>query len=59
MLPLLSVWGHLYGLYKLICLERKRGGRFWGETVAGYLSGSNKVKVQEEQSWFLLVDCCA
>ena len=25
MLPLLSVWGHLYGLYKLIYVWREKG----------------------------------
>ena len=56
MLPLLSLWGHLYGLYN-ICLVGKGGERLWGEAGAGYLPGSNKVKALGEQSWFLLVDC--
>ena len=42
---MLSLWGHLCGLY-----------RFRGEACAGYLPGSNKVKVFGERSWFLLVE---
>ena len=56
MIPLMSLWGHLYGLYKLMYAYRERG-RLWGEAGAGYLPGSNKVKALGEQSWFLLVDC--
>ena len=53
MLPLLSLWGHLYGLYN-ICLVGKGGERLWGEAGAGYLPGSNKVKAWRGRSWFLL-----
>ena len=41
-----------------VCLERKAGGRFWGEAGSGHLPGSNKVKAWGEWSWFFLVDCC-
>ena len=44
-LLMLNKWGHLYALY-----------RFRGEACAGYLPGSNKVKVFGERSWFLLVE---
>ena len=49
MIPLMSLWGHLYGLYKLMYAYRERG-RLWGEAGAGYLPGSNKVKALGEQS---------
>ena len=45
---MLNKWGHLYALY-----------RFRGEACAGYLPGSNKVKLLGERSWFLLVEFCA
>ena len=32
MIPLLSLWGHLYGLYKLMYAWRERG-EFMGESV--------------------------
>ena len=41
-----------------ICAGKKEG-RFWGEAVTGYLTrGSNKVKLWQQWTGFLLVDCC-
>ena len=39
-------------------MPREKGRRLQGDAGAGYLPGSIKVKAWEEQSWFLLVDCC-
>ena len=46
-----SLGSSLWVAYVNVCLERKGGGRFWGEVGAGYLPGSNKSGGR--------VDCCA